>query len=174
MQKVPLFTNNSTIDVLRCDRERRTALGDLFAPLGLGIETHEPGTPLPGSYWGAPEAGLVGDRLHVSPDTPVHSALHEGCHYLCMDPRRRDGLDTDAGSDDLEESAVCFLQILLADRLPGVGCDRLMADMDTWGYSFRLGHTRAWFEQDAADARDWLLAHGLIDPAGKFIGARRR
>jgi len=174
MTKVATFSNNSTTGVLCCDPERLTALGHLFTPLGLGIEVHEAGSPLPGSYWGAPEAGLVGARLHVSPDTPVHSALHEGCHYLCMDPRRRDGLDTDAGSDDLEESAVCFLQVLLADRLPGVGRDRLMADMDTWGYSFRLGHTRAWFEQDAGDARDWLLDHGLIDPANGFIGARRR
>ena len=27
-----------------------------------------------------------------------------------------------------------------------------MADMDTWGYSFRLGDTRSWFERDAEDA----------------------
>jgi hypothetical protein len=48
------------------------------------------------------------------------------------------------------------LQIVLADGLPGVGSDRLMADMDAWGYSFRLGSTRAWFENDAEDARAWL------------------
>lgn len=41
-----------------------------------------------------------------------------------------------------------------------------MLDMDRWGYSFRLGSTRAWFERDAEDARAWLVAHGLIDPAG--------
>lgn len=50
-----------------------------------------------------------------------------------MDAARRARLHTDAGGDDLEESAVCFLQILLADELPGVGCERLMDDMDTWG-----------------------------------------
>ena len=44
-----------------------------------------------------------------------------------------------------------------------VGAARLMDDMDHWGYSFRLGSTRAWFEGDAGDARQWLLDHGLID-----------
>jgi hypothetical protein len=35
-----------------------------------------------------------------------------------------------------------------------------------WGYSFRLGNTRAWFKSDAEDATEWLLQHGLIDSAG--------
>jgi hypothetical protein len=39
----------------------------------------------------------------------------------------------------------------------------MFADMDAWGYSFRLGSARAWFERDAEDARDWLIARGLID-----------
>ena len=69
---------------------------------------------------------------------------------------------SDAGGDDLEESSVCYLQILLADRLPGVGRSRLMQDMDAWGYSFRLGSTQAWFESDAEDARVWLIDHGLV------------
>jgi len=38
-----------------------------------------------------------------------------------------------------------------------------MQDMDAWGYSFRLGSTRTWFERDAEDASQWLLAHGLVD-----------
>jgi hypothetical protein len=80
-----------------------------------------------------------------------------------MDGRRRDCLDRDAGGDDLEEAAVCYLQVLLADYIEGVGRDRLMADMDAWGYSFRLGSTRDWFEKDAEDARDFLVTHGLID-----------
>jgi hypothetical protein len=84
-----------------------------------------------------------------------------------MDDRRRLGLHTDAGGGYDEENAVCYLQILLADMLPGVGGDRLLADMDAWGYSFRLGSARAWFEDDAADARVWLLGHGLIDAAGR-------
>ena len=34
--------------------------------------------------------------------------------------------------------------------------------MDAWGYSFRLGSTRAWFERDAEDARAWLAARSLL------------
>ena len=41
--------------------------------------------------------------------------------------------------------------------------DRMFADMDTWGYSFRLGSTRAWFEGDAEDAMAWLVKLQLID-----------
>jgi hypothetical protein len=47
--------------------------------------------------------------------------------------------------------------------LPRVGRGRICEDMDTWGYSFRLGSTRAWFEGDSQDARIWLAAHGVID-----------
>jgi len=84
-----------------------------------------------------------------------------------MDEDRRRGLDTNAGGDYDEENAVCYLQILLADEIPGFGRDRMMADMDAWGYSFRLGSARAWFEQDAADALAWLRGHGLVSAAGR-------
>jgi len=128
---------------------------------------------IPGSYWGDREAGLIADRLYARLDTPLHSVLHEACHYICMTPERRAGLERDAGGEDVEEAAVCYLQILLADALPGLGRERLFADMDEWGYSFRLGSARAWFETDAADARAWLLQHALIDPAGRITGLRR-
>jgi hypothetical protein len=122
-------------------------------------------SPIPGSYWGGPEAGIIGQTIHVREDTPIHSLLHETCHVICMTGERRDALCRDAGGDDLEESAVCYLQVLLADCLPGVGREQLMCDMDSWGYSFRLGNTRRWFENDAEDARQFLLKHGLIlDP----------
>jgi hypothetical protein len=137
------------------------ALEALLAPRGLTVEWTG-GDTIAGSYWGAPEAGLVGHRLLVRPDTPVHSALHEACHFLCADPGRRTTLHTDAGGDDLEECAVCYLQCLLADELPGYSRARMFADMDAWGYSFRLGSARAWFEHDAADARDWLARHALL------------
>ena len=130
---------------------------------GMQLETVAADAVIPGSFWGDTEAGLIGDRLLARADTPVHSVLHEACHYVCMDGARRNGLHTDAGGDYAEENGVCYLQILLADALPGVGRARLMADMDAWGYSFRLGSTRRWFGEDAEDARAWLQAHGLID-----------
>lgn len=117
---------------------------------------------IPGSYWGDQEAGLIGSKLMARADTPVHSILHEACHFICMDTRRRESLDTDASGDYDEENAVCYLQILLADQLPGVGHAKMFHDMDAWGYSFRLGNARSWFEEDAEDAREWLVRHGLI------------
>lgn len=149
--------------VLACGELGLRALEQLCARFGLHTEALPPEAPIPGSFWGAPEAGLVGNRLYVRPDTPVHSALHEACHYVCMDQQRRTGLHTDAGGDYQEENGVCYLQLLLADVLPGVDRERMFADMDAWGYSFRLGSARAWFETDAEDAQAWLLARRLID-----------
>jgi hypothetical protein len=62
---------------------------------------------------------------------------------------------------------------LLADSIPGVGRARLCTDMDDWGYSFRLGSARIWFESDAADARIWLFEHGVIDAEGSISGLLR-
>ena len=135
----------------------------LLARYNLSLVVEPDGQAITGSFWGDSEAGLVDNRLYIRPDTPVHSALHEACHYICMDRQRRTGLHTDAGGDYDEENGVCYLQILLAAQLPSVGSDRLMQDMDSWGYSFRLGSTCAWFEQDAEDAREWLIRHGVID-----------
>lgn len=151
---------------------RLCAVTKLFDAYGLQVTELAPGAVIPGSFWGAPEAGLVGDRLYLRRDTPLHSALHEGCHFLCMDGARRDGLDRDAGGDDLEEMGVCYLQIVLAVQL-GVPPARAFADMDAWGYSFRLGSAQAWFETDAEDALAFLQRHGLLDPAGRSTGARR-
>lgn len=142
------------------------SLEALLTRYGLQLARQGPEEPITGSFWGAPEAGVVGRTVFVRPDTPVHSFLHETSHIVCMDAARRRGLDRDAGGDDLEEAAVCFLQILLADAIPGFGRDRAMADMDAWGYSFRLGSTRTWFENDAEDAQKFLFNHGLIDKSG--------
>ena len=79
-----------------------------------------------------------------------------------MTAERRAGLNRDAGGGDLEEAAVGDLQFLLADHIDGLGRERLMQDMDSWGYSFRLGCTQRWFEEDAEDARAWLIAQGLL------------
>ena len=150
------------------------ALPALLHRLGLSVQMVAPGEPIPGSYWGEPEAGVIGARLYLREDTPVHSALHEACHFVCMEETRRAALHTDAGGDYAEEDAVCYLQILLADHLPGVGAARLCADMDAWGYTFRLGSARNWFAQDVDDARAWLLRHGILDAGGTPTFALRR
>jgi hypothetical protein len=138
------------------------AVERLLAGFGLRLQMLAAGAEIPGTYWGAPEAGLSGDQVFARPDTPVHSVLHEAAHLLCMGPVRRAGLheksDGDAGGDVAEEDAVCYLQILLGARIdaPGWSRARLFADMDAWGYSFRLGSTQRWFELDADEARAWL------------------
>jgi hypothetical protein len=151
----------------------RVAVALLLARYGLTLTLVASGEAIPGSYWGDSEAGLQGDALFARLDTPLHSVLHEAGHYVCMSPERRAGLDRDAGGDDIEESAVCYLQVLFADELPHLGRERLFTDMDAWGYSFRLGTTRAWFEGDAQDARAWLSLHGIIDADGLLTGVLR-
>ena len=138
----------------------------LLQKFGLTLMVESPEQAITGSFWGDSEAGIVANDVYVRRDTPIHSLLHEACHTICMDEDRRLGLDRDAGGDDLEEAAVCYLQILLADEIDGVGSARLMRDMDQWGYSFRLGKTMLWFEKDAEDASHWLLQKGLLDSAG--------
>ena len=140
-------------------------LSRLLARHGLALQLLDNGATITGSFWGEPEAGIVGRNVYVRMDTPIHSLLHETSHVICMNAERRACLERDAGGDDLEEAAVCYLQVLLADHLPGVGRTRLMQDMDAWGYSFRSGSTRSWFESDAEDARAWLHAHNLISAA---------
>ncbi|MGC1458043.1 MAG: hypothetical protein WA825_07175 [Steroidobacteraceae bacterium] len=159
--------------MLRLATMDRVELALVLHHYGLNLRLSAPHESIPGSYWGESEAGLKGDVLYARLDTPLHSVLHEASHYLCMTPERRAGLDRDAGGDDAEESAVCYLQILLADALPEVGRERMMKDMDEWGYSFRLGSTRAWFEGDAGDAREWLRARGIIREDGSLSGELR-
>lgn len=148
-------------DVIRLNQSEVNQVRRLLADHDLTLEIVSPGESIPGSFWGESEAGLIGDTLYARPDTPLHSILHEACHYICMDDDRRRGLHTNAGGDYDEENAVCYLQILLADRIAGFGRERCMDDMDRWGYSFRLGSARAWFEGDAEDARQWLEEKGL-------------
>ena len=155
-----------TVNVLPLSAIDRTPLCVLLDRYGLELRLVAPQEIIPGSYWGEREAGLLGTRIHARLDTPIHSVLHETAHFVCMTPERRAGLDTDAGGDHQEENAVCYLQILLAGLLPNVGQLRMLQDMDAWGYTFRLGSAAAWFERDAADAREWLTARGLLDAQG--------
>jgi hypothetical protein len=151
------------MDVVRVGPQPHADVLALTRRYGVELRQLAPGATLPGSYWGESEAGLRGDELFVREDTPLHSLLHELSHYVCMSGERRSGLDRDAGGDDDEESAVCFLQIVLADELAPLRRDRMLRDMDAWGYTFRLGSARAWFEQDATDACQWLRRHGVLD-----------
>jgi len=134
----------------------------LLARYALELVEVADGAPIPGSYWGECEAGVIAERVYARADTPVHSLLHEACHLIVAPAERRATIHTDASDSQAEEDAACYLQILLADALDGVGRTRLMTDMDAWGYSFRLGSTRAWFERDAEDARAWLAERSLI------------
>lgn len=140
----------------------------------LKLYIEDDAAKISGSFWGDSEAGIIETNVYVRRDTPVHSLLHETCHIICMTEARRSSLYRDAGADDLEESAVCFLQIVLADQLADVGRDRLMFDMDAWGYSFRRGSTREWFESDAEDAAEFLRNHGLLTAAGEATFSLRQ
>ncbi len=133
----------------------------------MTVKTIGENEDIPGSFWQPPEAGLIGNTLYIRNDTPVHSALHEACHYICMDAQRRDNLDTNAGGDYAEEDAVCYMQIILSDFIAEMKQQRMLDDMDAWGYSFRLGSAKAWFEQDAEDAFEWLATNHVINPDGQ-------
>ena len=139
------------------------ALQNLLDPYAIQVKIVPNNEEIPGSFWGESEAGIIKNNLYVRPETPVHSALHETCHYICLDSHRRNNLDTDAGGDYDEENAVCYLQILLGAKLSGCSADTLMKNMDSWGYTFRLGSALAWFRDDAEDAQQWLLREQLID-----------
>ena len=159
-------------NVILCGELSELSLANLLEVYGLVLCWVDKNESIPGSHFGEPEAGLILNQLYIRGDTPVHSLLHESCHFVCMDQVRRNSLHTDAGGDYDEENAVCYLSILLAGYLDEYDRENMMRDMDQWGYTFRLGSARAWFEQDADDARGWLLSYGIIDeqsqPTGKI------
>lgn len=150
--------------VLRCGELPFAALADLLARYDLQLHHVAAGQDIPGSFWGESEAGVIAHNVYVRDDTPIHSMLHEACHLIVLTPERRAAVHTDATDSDIEEDATCYLQILLGDGLPGVGRARVMADMDAWGYSFRLGSTAQWFAADAEDARQFLAERDLLRP----------
>jgi hypothetical protein len=148
------------------------ALADVVALLArhdLHLQLVPDGETIPGSYWGECEAGIIGTTVYARSDTPVHSLLHEAAHLIVLPPERRAQVHTDATDSVEEEDAVCVLQALLGDALPGVGRERVLADMDTWGYTFRLGSARNYFEHDADSAWQWLHARGLADQRQRAI-----
>lgn len=162
------FAVKKTMPVLTCNDINLDNLETLLKRYALKIVQVGDNEDIPGSFWKPPEAGLIADTLYIRHDTPVHSALHEACHYICMDQNRRETLHTDAGGRTaLEEDSTCYMQILLADYIPELKRDRMFKDMDEWGYSFRLGSAEAWFESDAEDAQNWLLSQKIITADNK-------
>lgn len=142
------------------------SLDDVVALLGrygLRFELVADRAPIPGSFWGEREAGLIGANVFARRDTPLHSLLHEACHLIVIPPPLRDAVHTDASDSQFEEDATCYLQLLLADEIRGFGIERAFADMDAWGYTFRLGSARAWFEHDAEDAAEYLRGLPHLD-----------
>ncbi|MFP5305765.1 MAG: hypothetical protein ACLGI7_08065, partial [Gammaproteobacteria bacterium] len=108
-QSAAVTEGESAPAVLRCREIGAEALAGFVTALGMRLHCVAPAAPIPGSYWGDDEAGLVGDTLYIRADTPVHSLLHELSHWLCMDRQRRSELHTNAGGSDVEEHAVCYL-----------------------------------------------------------------
>ncbi len=163
----PTGSMTESVNVLRMADIGWTDAAALLDRFGLTLEQVDDGQPIPGSFWGDDEAGVIGERVYARLDTPVHSLLHEAGHLIVLPDDRRRAVHTNATDSDIEEDATCYLQIVLADALIGVGRKRLMADMDAWGYSFRLGSTSAWLAHDADDARHWLTSRGLLTSDGQ-------
>ncbi len=134
----------------------------LLGCFSLQLCVVEDGLPILGSFWGECEAGIIGSNVYVRRDTPVHSLLHESCHLIVLPPERRAQVHTDATDSVAEEDASCYLQLLLANCIDGFGFERACADMDLWGYTFRLGSARAWYERDAEDAQQFLFECGIL------------
>jgi hypothetical protein len=156
---------DASTDVLTLDRIDVDFVELLLRSYGLDLVRVADGMPIPATYWGEPEAGLIGTTVYARGDTPLHSLLHEACHVIAAEPQRRSEIHTDASTSQAEEDAACYLQIILGGAIPDVGRERVQRDMDTWGYTFRLGSARAWFERDADDARAWLAVRDLLPDA---------
>jgi hypothetical protein len=134
----------------------------LLRAYGLNLIWVEKGLPIPFSYFGAPEAGIYKNNIFARQDTPLHSLLHESSHVICMESDRRVRLASDANGDFIEENCVLFLQIILAKQL-GLSENDICQDMDSWGYSFRLGSALAWYKNDANECMEQLITWGILD-----------
>lgn len=150
------------------------SIKELLSQYGMQINCSESGADIPHSFWGTPEAGRKKNRLYIRGDTPIHSILHESCHYVCMPAAQRALEQINAKGTAMEENATCYLQILLADHIPGYSRTQLMEDMDAWGYSFRLGSAHSWFTQDAEDVSEWLQKHQIISKNNEITWTLRQ
>lgn len=139
------------------------SLRPLFDHYQLNLKEVDINNDIPYSFWGAPEAGRFQSTLYAREDTPIHSLLHEACHFICMSPQQRHADSHDAGGSALIENACCFLQLVLSDHIPNFNLAIHMHDMNTWGYNFRLGSVARWFYADSDDASQWLIRQKIID-----------
>src|SRR3546814_4970604 len=76
-------------EVLRLRDISFVDVATLLARYDLHLERVADDAPIPGSYWGDCEAGLIGATVHARDDTPVHSLLHEACHLIVLPPDRK-------------------------------------------------------------------------------------
>src|SRR5581483_8554475 len=106
--------------ILRLADIDQHAVETLLAHYGLSLARVAAGEAIPGSFWGDEEAGIIGHTVYARGDTPIHSVLHEAGHLIVLPPERRAEVHTDATDSIEEEDAVCYLQIVLGDALPGV------------------------------------------------------
>jgi hypothetical protein len=140
---------------------------DLLNNYGIEVICLDTDNDIPYSFWGHPEAGRLGSKLYIRGDTPIHSVLHEACHFICMPAEQRFAEEVDAKGSAHEENATCYLQIILAEHISGYSRNQILKDMDDWGYSFRLGSARNWFIKDAEDAHEWLINEHIINSLGE-------
>ena len=90
--------------VLLCRDIELDHLRELLQRFGISIAEVADDEPIPGSWFGDPEAGIIATTLYIRGDTPVHSALHESCHLICMDAEHRASLHTNSGGGTMRRT----------------------------------------------------------------------
>ena len=108
-------------DVLRVRDLPPGAADALLASHGLQLHFVDDAAPIPGSFWGEPEAGVIAHRVHARADTPVHSLLHEACHLIVAPVEKRATIHTDAIDIHVTregEGEVLELSVALPEKAP--------------------------------------------------------
>ena len=76
--------------LMLCFEKTNTAsLRSVLSLYGIKLIEVAVNLPIPYSFWGTPEAGRIKNKLYVRGDTPIHSILHETCHFVCMSKKQR-------------------------------------------------------------------------------------
>ena len=94
-------------DVAGCD------VVALLARYGLRFERVADGAPIPGSFWGESEAGLISSTVFARDDTPLHSLLHEACHLIVIPPEMSWRGDRKASGLVFDENVKCCMPLLV-------------------------------------------------------------